>query len=485
MTDAPTETPAGGMKDQLKAHLQHARWFGGKGRAFEVVDVRRLLLPGTADPETTAPLGMVTVELVTVGFSAADGSTQERDVYQVPLSFYLGERPRMKHALVGVWEDPQVGQVWAYDAMHDHSATPLWLQAFSAGGEVGDLVFHRVGEPEIDVHARSTIMSAEQSNTSVVFGDDSLMKLFRRVTPGQNPDIEVTAALTEAGNEHVASLFGWVETPGDQEGEVLQLGILQQFLRTASDGWDLALASLRNLYGDVYDQEAAHAEDSGGDFAAEAHRLGASVADMHASLAQAFPTESWGAEQLDRLADDMSARLDAALDVVPEIAEHADGLRAVFDSIRGLDRPIGAQRVHGDLHLGQTLRTVKNWKIIDFEGEPAKQLEERRLPDSPWRDVAGMLRSFSYAAELSRLDREQAVADAEGVIAHRAREWAGRNRKAFLAGYQDASGVELDDELITAYAADKAVYEAVYEARNRPGWLPIPLAALAHFARPT
>ena len=479
------ETTSGSMKDQLKAHLQHARWFGGKGREFEVVEVRRLALPGTADPATTAPLGMVTVELVTIEYSAADGSTQERDVYQVPLSYYLGERARMQHALVGVWEDPQVGQVWAYDAMHDHSATPLWLQAFGTGGEVGDLVFHRVGEPSIDVHARSTIMSAEQSNTSVVFGDDSLMKLFRRVTPGHNPDIEITAALTEAGNEHVASLYGWVETPGEQEGEVLQLGILQQFLRTASDGWDLALASLRNLYGDVYDTGEAHPEDSGGDFAGEAHRLGASVADMHASLVEAFPTESWGADQLGRLADAMSSRLDAALEVVPELAAHADGLRSVFDSIRGLDRPVTAQRVHGDLHLGQTLRTVKNWKIIDFEGEPAKPLEERRLLDSPWRDVAGMLRSFSYAAELSRLDREQAVADEQGVVADRAREWASRNRKAFLRGYQEACGTELDEDLIAAYAADKAVYEVVYEARNRPGWLRIPLAAIEHLARPT
>jgi maltokinase len=474
------------MKEQLKQHLLQARWFGGKGREFEVVDVRRLGLPGSADPETTAPLGMVTVELVTVEYAQAPaGGASDRDVYQVPLSYYLGERPRLKHALVGVWDDDEVGQVWAYDAMHDHSATPLWLQAFKAGGPVGDLVFHRVGDPEIDVHARSTLMSAEQSNTSVVFGDDSLMKLFRRVTPGQNPDIEITAALTEAGNEHIAALYGWVETPDPAGGEVLQLGIIQQFLRTASDGWELALASLRNLYGDVYDQVATHAEDSGGDFASEAHRLGSSVADMHASLVQAFPTESWGADELGRLADDMLARLDAALTVVPQLEEHAAGLRAIFDSIRDHDRPVTAQRVHGDLHLGQTLRTVRNWKIIDFEGEPAKSLDERRLPDSPWRDVAGMLRSFSYAAELSRLDREQAVADDEGTVAEHAREWASRNRKAFLRGYQETCGIELDEALITAYAADKAVYEAVYEARNRPTWLRIPMAALAHLAGPT
>jgi maltokinase len=464
------------VKEQLKNLLEHARWFGGKGREFEVVDVRRLSLPGSADPDTTAPLGLVTIELVTVRYEPSG----ETDVYQVPLSYYLGVRPRLEHALVGTWDDPELGEIWAYDALHDHSATPLWLHGFAEGKPLGDLVFHRVADAEIDVHARSTVLTAEQSNSSLVFGEDSLMKVFRRVTPGHNPDIEILAALTEAGNEHIASLYGWVETPaGDgQDGAVLQLGILQQFLRTASDGWELALASLRNLYADG----TANVEESGGDFASEAYRLGASVADMHSSLATAFPTETWEADQLGRLADDMHGRLDAALAVVPEVEEHAAGLRAVFDSIRNLDRPFTVQRVHGDLHLGQTLRTVKNWKIIDFEGEPAKPLEERRLPDSPWRDVAGMLRSFSYAAELSRLDRQQAVADDEGMAVGLARAWAGRNRKAFLAGYQEATGAELDDALITAYAADKAVYEAVYEARNRPTWLPIPLAALEHLA---
>ena len=466
------------MKDALKQHLEKARWFGGKGRQFEVTDVRRLALPGSADPDTTAPLGLVSIELVTVEYEpSSKRAAPETEVYQVPLSFYLGERPRLSHALVGHWDDAELGEVWAYDALHDHSATPLWLRGFVEGKPVGDIVFHRVGDDPIDVHARSTIMSAEQSNSSVVFGDDSLMKLFRRVTPGRNPDIEITAALTEAGNEHVAALYGWAETM-TEDGEVLQLGILQQFLRTASDGWELALASLRNLYAD----EDMHAEESGGDFASEAYRLGSSVADMHTSLAAAFPTETWGAADLDRLADDMAARLDAAVAVVPGLEEHADGLRAVFDSVRTLDRPVTVQRVHGDLHLGQTLRTVRNWKIIDFEGEPAKQLAERRRPDSPWRDVAGMLRSFSYAGELSRLDREQAVADEEGVVAERAQEWASRNRKAFLDGYRDATGDALDEVLITAYAADKAVYEAVYEARNRPTWLRIPMAALTHLA---
>ncbi|MDQ1630800.1 MAG: maltokinase, partial [Frankiaceae bacterium] len=285
------------------------------------------------------------------------------------------------------------------------------------------------------------------------------------------------------------SLYGWVEAPstpeagasgdsGDSGGESLQLGILQQFLRTASDGWDLALASLRDLFADQVEDPA----QGGGDFASEAHRLGVAVADMHVSLASAFPTETWNREELGALADAMSARLEAALAVVPAIAPYAGGLHGLFDAVRHLSRPVTVQRVHGDLHLGQTLRTVKNWKIIDFEGEPAKPLAERRRPDSPWRDVAGMLRSFDYAAEQSRIDHADATGDVDEHDEVLARQWAARNVRAFLAGYRETEGADIDEALVTAYAADKAVYEAVYEARNRPAWLPIPLGALARLS---
>ena len=168
--------------------------------------------------------------------------------------------------------------------------------------------------------------------------------------------------------------------------------MLQQFLRTASDGWDLALASVRNLFAEA----DLHADEVGGDFAGEAARLGVALAEVHADLAEHFPVEQRGADAASALADAMEGRLDAALDVVPDLAPHADPLRATFGRLRGLDR-IDVQQVHGDLHLGQTLRTVKGWKIVDFEGEPAKPLAERLLPDSVWRDVAGMIRSFDYA----------------------------------------------------------------------------------------
>ena len=459
------------MKEQMRDFINSARWFGGKGRSFEVTGSRRLRVP-TA-PETEPATGAtVCVELVDLAFD--DGTSE---TYQVPVSYFHGEHLMLHHALIGSWHDDELGHVYAYDALHDHAAMHLWLHAFAEGTAGDGLVFHRVGDAELDTDARSTLLTGEQSNSSVAFGDGSLMKLFRRVTAGHNPDIEILAALSEAGNEHVATLYGWVETT-TEDGEPLELGILQQFLRTASDGWELALASLRNLYA----EDDTTAGDAGGDFAGEAHRLGVSVADMHASLAQAFPTETWDRSHRDGLADAMAARLDAAVQVVPALERHAAALRGLFDAVRQHDRPVVAHRVHGDLHLGQTLRTVRTWKIIDFEGEPAKSLDERRLPDAPWRDVAGMLRSFDYAAELSRIDHEQATGDADSHDQERAREWTARNEAAFLAGYVEASGHDVDEVLLKAYTADKAVYEAVYEARNRPTWAPIPLAALSRLA---
>jgi maltokinase len=177
------------------------------------------------------------------------------------------------------------------------------------------------------------------------------------------------------------------------------------------------------------------------------------------------------------LAGAMTSRLDAALDVVPDLAPYADGLRAKFAAVAKVKR-VQVQQVHGDLHLGQTLRTVKGWKIVDFEGEPAKPLAERGLPDSAWRDVAGMLRSFDYAPRVA--ERTVAGADDTGAEqrAFRAAEWAGRNSAAFLAAYAGRDLTKAEQTLLDAYVADKAVYETVYEARNRPTWVPIPLTAI-------
>ena len=206
-------------------------------------------------------------------------------------------------------------------------------------------------------------------------------------------------------------------------------------------------------------------------------RLGESLRAVHETLRDQFPLPESTVATSD-LATSMTDRLDAAVGVVPELEGHADHLRSVYAQVAALGR-IDIQRVHGDLHLGQTLRTSVGWKIVDFEGEPAKSLPERRQPDSPWRDVAGMLRSFDYAprvVERSFSTADDADAD---LIAMRAEEWAHRNANHFLTAY---AGGPLDPDqraLLDAYVADKAVYETIYETRNRPSWGNIPLQAVA------
>ncbi|RYU09341.1 maltokinase N-terminal cap-like domain-containing protein [Nocardioides iriomotensis] len=474
------------MKSELEQFIESARWFGGKGRSASVADVRRIGSLGSAEKDGTPFVG---IELVTLAYT--DGQSE---TYQVPVAYYAEPQGRLEHAQIGLWEDPELGPVHAYDAMHDREVTILWLQAFDSGLQQDRLTFHRLPGYELDMTTHSTLFSGEQSNSSLAFGEDSLMKVFRKITPGHNPDIEIHARLTEAGSDHVAALYGWVEGRSDEgpEGQPLHLAMLQQFLRTASDGWDLALASVRDLFAEA----DLHADEVGGDFAGESHRLGVAVGDVHRDLAAAFPTSTWDADDKKSLAAAMRDRLDAAVEVVPELAPHADALRAAFDAVETVSAPVRVQRVHGDLHLGQTLRTVKGWKIVDFEGEPAKPLAERVLPDSPWRDVAGMLRSFDYAAHAVEAD-VQAELDDGDQIAYRAAEWAQRNQEAFLAGYLTAlrPDQEVDEEhpptptadehaLLTAYEADKAVYETVYEARNRPTWIGIPLGAIERLTAP-
>jgi maltokinase len=443
--------------EQLAAYIADARWFGAKGRAFTVTSV---IVLGLAPDVST--------NLVEVSFE--DGGSA---LYQLPLSSYDEPQERLAHAAIGLWQGQH-----HYDAVHDRDAMSVWLRAFAGeGAEARDpsVEFVRTSDHALDLESHSTVFSGEQSNSSMAFGEDALLKVYRRLTPGANPDIEIHEALTRSGSTDIAELFGYVRAT-DAAGDLLHLGMLQQFLRTASDGWELALASARNLFteGDL------HADEVGGDFAAEAHRLGATLAEVHALLAAEFGT---GETSSADLAATMSRRLDDARSTVPDLEDLAGTLAACFDAVRPLGT-LAVQRVHGDLHLGQTLRTSLGWKLVDFEGEPAKDLAERRLPDSIWRDVAGMIRSLDYAA--SSVARDLASGGDEAVqVAYRAAEWTRHNSVAFLAGYTEVRGAALtvDEEvLLAAYVADKAIYEAVYETRNRPGWLMIPLNALGRLA---
>ncbi|MBF4161953.1 maltokinase N-terminal cap-like domain-containing protein [Nocardioides acrostichi] len=468
----------------LVDYLGRTRWFGGKGRPFAVSAVRRIgAVPGTVEGGPT-----VLLQLVEVTYSDVPGDAADRvEHYQVPLACYAQAQTRLDHAFLGWWEEPELGWVHAYDALHDREAMACWQRTLHAAATAPEgvlvdadsgLTFHRLPGHDLDLQARATLFSGEQSNSSVAYGEDALMKVFRKVTPGANPDIAIHDVLTRANSDDVASLYGWVEwvdSEAEGGGEVWDLAMLQQFLRTASDGWELALASVRTLFSDP----ETHAAQSGGDFAGEATRLGLTLRGIHALLAEHVGTGTTPSRELAGL---MAARLTPAVAAASDLAPYEAGLTALFGRVAALGE-LPVQRVHGDLHLGQTLRTSLGWKIVDFEGEPARPLADRVLPDSPWRDVAGMLRSFDYA---SRVVERSWADDPEGseVRAHQAQEWANRAKNHFLVAYSDGAMSETDKVLLDAYVADKAVYETVYETRNRPTWVDIPLQAVAEIGAP-
>ncbi len=454
------------LEDFLRDWLPKQRWFAGKDRGAKAVQVatERVLLEG--DPSLLHLFVEVeqnpAVDAIP-GLEPAAGNLTT--TYQLLVGVRSIMPPDLEHAVIGHVDD----MGWVYEASHDHALMHTML-GWVAGDETrADIVFALEAGAKLDPDAVSLVLGGEQSNTSVVFGEQTIMKLFRIVVPGLNPDLEVTRALTELGNLHVPALQGWIES--DVDGVASTLGLLQEFLRSGTDGWALALTSVRDLFaeGDL------HAGEVGGDFAAESERLGMATADVHSSMAQALPTGIADQRALETMAQSMRARLDAAQVAVPELADHAAAISAVFDALAKSHEPVPLQRVHGDFHLGQVMRTDNGWVLLDFEGEPGAPIAARTALSSPLRDVAGMLRSFDYASRYLLADQPAAA-----QLEYRAAEWAERNRDAFCTGYAKSAGRDPrdDDVLLRAFELDKAVYEVAYEARNRPSWVRIPLGSI-------
>ena len=443
----------------LPEWLGRQRWFGAKGREVSAVEVTSATSLTDAEP---------LLDLLVLAVSFADGGPVQH--YQLLLGRRQAARGELEHVTIG-----RVGGLCAYDALWDHAASAWLLEAVRAGRTIGDVRF--VAEPGAALAAPGLgrVMGAEQSNTSVVFGEQTMMKLFRRLNPGVNPDLELHRALRSVGSSEVAALQGAVE--GTLHGEPTTLAMLQDFAGNSADGWAMALASVRDLFAEA----DLRADEVGGDFAGEASRIGETVALVHAELARALGTAERDPAEL---AAAWSARLDAAARDAPVLAPYLDAVRAVYDAVAALPDPVPIHRVHGDLHLGQLLRTTHGWLILDFEGEPSAPLTERRRPDSPMRDVAGMLRSFDYAAFFQLLSTDPgAFADdrsAPSPLLWHAKEWTARNRDAFCDGYALRAGVDprRHGPLLRAFELDKAVYEVVYETRSRPSWVPIPLSSI-------
>lgn len=434
--------------DLLRGWLPGRRWYPAKGASADLSLVGTLVLPGGLSDGA-----QVRVLLVRAHAGSVDVVLQIPVVLE-PVTTGPAGPPDAS-------DDDVLGRAAGF-LVRDGAGDPRFLRAWLASAE----------GPGADVDvAAARVVTGEQSNTSVVLpGTDGapagILKVLRTVAAGENPDIDVPRHLVGAGWDGVPAPMAWATarwTAPDGTPSTGYLGVLSAFVPGARDGFELAC-------------EAARA---GTDLGALAHELGATVAGMHAALVDAYGTDEGTSPAADApagvppvpatgpaaVAQALTTRLAWATAAVPALAARAAGVREVVDRVAALGSTPPRQRVHGDLHLGQVLRSGDRWFVIDFEGEPLAPLEARTRPDLALRDVAGLLRSFDYAAAVGGLGG--AAADA----------WTASARAGLLRGYgvQDDPGQAL---LLRALELDKTLYEVVYEARNRPAWAPIPQAGL-------
>ncbi|KQS10692.1 hypothetical protein ASG04_04220 [Curtobacterium sp. Leaf183] len=428
--------------------MARQRWYASKG--------------GVPQLRTIAELDERTDDARVLTRFVIDDAVTGSVLYQVPVTEHQDPVPELEHARITTDEtsdDADQDVLPSYDGPQDPAYARWLLGAIDHGEE--SLV-------PIGTVRSARVLRGEQSNTSIICETEDngtvIVKVFRVLHHGDNPDVTTQQALSAAGSSRVPRVFGalrgaWPDTGRDDGVASGHLAFAQEFLPGLDDAWRVALDDARR----------------GDSFAAGADRLGAALAEVHVTLAGAMPTEPATPERVEQARATMLQRLETAAAEVPEVAEHADAVRAVYDRASDVAWP-DLQRIHGDLHLGQVLSAPepRGWVFLDFEGEPLRPLHERSLPDVPLRDVAGMLRSFDYVA---------------GALAHEtepvdAAAWAHEAREAFLDGYTRGIGVDVraHREVLDAFELDKAVYEVVYEARNRPTWVGIPVAAVERLA---
>ena len=510
----------------LAKYIGRQRWFGGKSRAIAGIKI-----------EDWAVFNQGISALVIVQIQYAEG---EADTYLVTLGLLFGRgaealQEESPSALVARVSCPE-GDGILHEAIFNDSASEALLKTITSSSEIPSRLGMITGIPSSTLHdlqgpTRESPAprrgSAEQSNTSIVFGDKLIMKLFRRQQAGPNPDTEIGRYITESTHfTHIAPFGGFIQyTRKGQEPSTLAM--LQGLVSNEGDGWQWTLEELDRYYEACATQtfqqsseaeepaglrglrethESPYAREHVGGYLDEAALLGRRTAEMHLALASpthdpAFMPEPLRSVDIDQLRDDLILHASAAFDALKDnIARLPDAVleRAglvfsrrtlVLDRFRKLAvQEIHAlrTRVHGDYHLGQVLRSKGDFVILDFEGEPARTLAERRTKQSPLKDVAGMLRSFSYAAFSALMKYSSRRPEDFAKLEPWARLWEQSVSSAFLRAYcESARGVDvvpsepqLFDQLLEAYVIDKAFYELVYELNNRPTWVIIPLTGI-------
>ncbi len=467
--------------EALPAYVAQRRWFGAKDESVDSVRVLRL----TALPEVEDLL-LGEIEVATKSGSA---------VYTLPLGIaWEGERhgPFASNlAIARVRRGRTVGLLTDGFALAAFARSVLtgMQQGTTVPTEGGTLRFESTDRFDLDPEAEPEWLAAEQSNSTMAIGQAAVLKLLRKVTPGIHPDAEMVRYLADNGFANVPPVLGTVKRV-EEDGEETLLMLAQAFVYNQGDGWQWTLHALERLATDI-DWSFSNYEN----FAAN---LGRRLAEMHSVLAQesedpAFAPERMSADDAQALGERITAEFDRALgrlegaSLDEKAAEHAREIAASRDAIAGkiaelAKSAVGGQRtrIHGDLHLGQVLVSGSDVMIIDFEGEPTRPLAERRAKDLPARDVAGMVRSFDYAAAMAEASRPAGADSWEERAEEGAEMFRRRAIASFLEGYH---GEQAADPLLCLFVLEKAAYEVSYEGANRPDWIGVPARGLARAAR--
>jgi maltokinase len=428
----------------LSSWLPKQTWFVDGNRTISLLRVTASITLLTGEPA---------LDLVLLRVEFADGGTAD---YQL----LVGRRRLLSSDLhnkaIGV-----IGDTMAYDGPWDpHVANWLLSELANADTHEG---LRFVREPDADVprEITSRVLSDDSIKTSLAYANECTLKLFHRTTPVTNLDLELHRALRRVENKHVAQLRAAIEL--NRSGDRVTLGMLHDFVTNPTEGWAMVMVSVRDL---LLTEQDLRSDEVGGDFAPEACRLGRAVAITHADLAR---TLGIGEQNPRNLAEAMNARLSVAESTMPALSEHASSIRAAYAEVGKLDAPISTQRIHGDLHLHNILRTTDGWLLINFGGEAARPLFERARPASVLRDVGRILRSLDHAARYG-LTRWGQSARSGSRLERRADEWSARNMSAFCDGYAEFAGVDPREQssLLLAYELDRTVYESIYNAHDCP-----------------